>query len=183
MKPILHKANTVSLARDLRGFTIIEVAVAMLVLSVGLLGVAGLQATGMQSTYQSQQRSVAMIQARDLADRMRANPSGMLAGEYIKTIPLVPPTPDCESAGSSCNAAQLAASDLYKWASMNGELLPSGQGAVACTDLVPATAGFIESGSACMITVRWDGDRTGATGLGCSGSSADLTCLQLRVIP
>ena len=183
MKAILHKANTVPAAQRLGGFTIIEVAVAMLILSVGLLGVAGLQATGLQSTYQSHQRSVAMTQARDLADRMRANPTGMLTGEYLKSIPTAWPTPDCESSGSTCDAAQLAASDLYKWASMNGELLPSGQGSVTCNDLVPGTAALLESGSDCMITVRWDGDRTGASGLGCSGSSSDLTCLQLRVIP
>ena len=181
MRTLLHKFSIVPLARDSRGFTIIEVAVAMLVLSVGLLGVAGLQATGMKSTYESHQRSVAMTQARDLADRMRANPSGMLAGEYLQSIPLAPPTPDCESVGSTCDAAQLAASDLYKWASMNGELLPSGQGSLNCTDINPATPALVESGSACMITVRWDGDRSGATGLGCG--AGDLTCLQLRVIP
>ena len=183
MRTVLRKTTESPSARRSAGFTIIEVAIAMLVLAVGLLGVAGLQATGMQSTYQSHQRSVAMTQARDLADRMRANPTGMLIGEYLKSIPAAWPSPDCESTGSTCDAAQLAASDLYKWASMNGELLPSGQGSVTCNDLVPATAALLESGSDCMITVRWDGDKTGASGLGCSGSSSDLTCLQLRVIP
>lgn len=181
MKTRLKNSNTGLSARYSHGFTIIEVAIAMLILSVGLLGVAGLQATGMQSTYQSHQRAVAMVQARDLADRMRANTAGVRGGEYIKTIPTAAPSPDCESAGSTCDAAQLAASDLYNWASMNGELLPSGQGSIACADLDASTAAVLESGSDCLITVRWDGSRSGATGLGCG--TGDLTCLRLRVIP
>ena len=183
MKTASHKRSSALSFRYARGFTIIEVAIAMLILSVGLLGVAGLQATGMQSTYESHQKSIAITQARDLADRMRANPAGMLAGEYIKTIPTAQPSPDCESSGSTCDAAQLASSDLYNWAGMNGELLPGGQGAVSCTDIDPSTAAVLESGSDCVITVRWDGGRSGATGLGCSGSTSDLTCLRLRVIP
>jgi type IV pilus assembly protein PilV len=181
MNTLPAESSTTLLARQASGFTIIEVAVAMLILSVGLLGVAGLQATGMQSAYQSHQRAVAMTQARDLADRMRSNTAGVRAAEYIKTIPTAKPSPDCESAASTCSAAQLAASDLYNWASMTGELLPSGQGAVACNDLDASTAGVLESGSDCLITVRWDGDRSGATGLGCG--AGDLSCLRLRVIP
>jgi type IV pilus assembly protein PilV len=183
MKTVLRKSTGSPSARRSAGFTIIEVAIAMLVLSVGLLGVAGLQATGMRSTYQSHQRSMAMAQARDLADRMRANLAGMRAAEYVKTIPAAPPSPDCESSGNACNAAQLAKSDLYNWDSMNGQLLPSGQGSVTCTDIDPGTPGVLESGTACLVTLRWDGDRTAATGTGCNGSSSDLTCLRLRFIP
>ena len=183
MKMMLRKTDKVSLARRCDGFTIIEVAIAMLILSVGLLGVAGLQATGMKSTYDSHQRSVAMTQARDLADRMRANLAGMRSTEYTKTIPAAQPSPDCESPGTNCTAAQLAMSDLYNWENMNGQLLPSGQGNVTCTDIDPSTAAVLESGTACLITLRWDGDRNGATGTGCSGAPGDLTCLRLRVIP
>lgn len=170
-------------AAQVAGFTIIEVAIAMLVLSIGLLGVAALHAKGMHATYQSHQRSLAMTQARDLADRMRANLGGTRAGEYLNTIPTAPPSPDCESAGSTCNAVQLAMSDLYNWDNMNRQLLPSGQGSVTCTDLDPGTPTVLESGSACLITLRWDGDKTGAAGTGCSGSSGDLTCLRMRFIP
>jgi type IV pilus assembly protein PilV len=124
-----------------------------------------------------------MTQARDLADRIRANLTGMRGGEYVKTIPAAPPSPDCESAGAACDAAQLAASDLYNWDSTNGQLLPSGQGELNCTDIDPATPNVLEPGTACLITLRWDGDRKGATGTGCSGSVGDLTCLRMRVIP
>jgi type IV pilus assembly protein PilV len=166
-----------------RGFTIIEVAIAMLVLSVGLLGVASLQATGMKSTYVSHQRSVAMSQARDLADRIRANLTGMRLGEYVKTIPSSAPSPDCESAGNSCDAAELAQSDLYNWEQTNLQLLPEGQGELTCTDIDPATPALLEPGTSCLVTLRWDSERTGDTGTGCSGASGDLTCLRMRFIP
>ena len=183
MKRTVHKTIPDPSATRLAGFTLIEVAIAMLILSIGLLGVAGLHAKGMQATYQSQQRSVAMTQARDLIDRMRANLAGTRAGEYLNTIPTAAPSPDCESAGSTCDASQLAMSDLYNWDDMNRRLLPSGQGSVACTDIDPGTPAVLESGSACLITLRWDGDKTGAAGTGCSGSTGDLTCLRLRFIP
>ena len=70
MRTVLRKTTGSPSARRSAGFTIIEVAIAMLVLSVGLLGVAGLQATGIQSTYQSHQRSVAMAQARGLPPKV-----------------------------------------------------------------------------------------------------------------
>jgi type IV pilus assembly protein PilV len=107
----------------------------------------------------------------------------MRTGEYVKTIPTAPPSPDCESPGNACDAAQLAMSDLYKWESTNGQLLPSGRGELTCTDVDPATPALLEPGTACLVTLRWDGDRKGATGTGCSGATSDMTCLRMRFIP
>ncbi len=55
------------------GFTLIEVLIAMLVLAVGLLGLAGLQATSLRNNQSAYNRSQATQLAYDLADRMRAN--------------------------------------------------------------------------------------------------------------
>jgi hypothetical protein len=41
----------------------------------------------------------------------------------------------------------------------------------------------LEAGTDCIITVRWDGERNGATGTGCTGASTDLTCLRMRITP
>jgi type IV pilus assembly protein PilV len=180
MRRTTYNAPSISASR---GFTIIEVAIAMLILSVGLLGVAGLQATGMKSTYDSHQRSIAMTQARDLADRIRANLTGMRLGEYVNTIPTTQPSPDCESPGSACDATQLAMSDLYNWDNANRELLPAGQGELTCTDVDPTTPALLEPGTACLVTLRWDGNREGATGTGCTGATSDMTCLRMRFIP
>lgn len=178
-----HKAVLQRTARGQQGFTLIEVAVALIVLAVGLLGIAGMQSSGMQNTLKSHHRAVAMMQAQDIADRIRANISGMRATAYTNAIPTTAPSPNCMTSGSSCTSAQLAATDLFNWEAENQASLPSGAGSIACTDIDATTAAAYEAGTSCTITIRWDGDRTGATGTGCSGSSSDLTCLRMRIMP
>jgi type IV pilus assembly protein PilV len=165
------------------GFTLIEVAIAMLVLAVGLLGIAGIQSKGMQSTHLSHQRSVAMTQALDLADRIRANIAGLRAMDYSITIPTSAPSPDCQTSSNSCTAAELAATDLYNWQTDNASLLPSGQGSISCTDIDAGTTATLEAGSSCLITVLWDGNRDGSTGTLCNGAAGQLTCLRMRITP
>ncbi len=63
-----------SIARHQEGATLIEVLIAIVVLSIGLLGLAGLQATSVQSNHSAYQRSQATLLGYDLADRMRAQP-------------------------------------------------------------------------------------------------------------
>lgn len=58
--------------QPLRGFSMIEVLVTMAVMSIGLLGVAGMQAKSLQFSFASYQRSVAVVQANDLAERLWA---------------------------------------------------------------------------------------------------------------
>jgi type IV pilus assembly protein PilV len=69
----------------MRGFTLIEAMVALLVLSIGLLGVAGLQLTSLRSNTSSSYRSQATFLAYDIADRMRANRQAAMAGSYLST--------------------------------------------------------------------------------------------------
>lgn len=173
--------NTTATAE--KGFTLIEVAVALIVLSVGLLGIAGMQASGMKNTLKSHQRAVAMLQAQDIADRIRANLAGMRTKEYTKAIVSPAPSPDCVTSSNTCTAAELAATDLYNWDAANAALLPSGAGSIACTDIDASTTATYEEGTSCTITVRWDGDRTGATGTGCTSASTDLVCLRMRITP
>lgn len=169
------------------GFTMIEILVALLVLAVGLLGIAGLQTSGMQATLKAHQRAVALNQSQDLADRIRANINGLRSMAYLQTIPTGAPTPDCMTSANTCTNDQLAATDLYNWETNNAALLPSGQGEISCTDIDATTTTLLESGSSCVITVRWDANRDGATGTGCdptnTGASGDLACMRLRVIP
>ncbi|HID48830.1 MAG TPA: type IV pilus modification protein PilV, partial [Chromatiales bacterium] len=65
-----------------RGFTLLEVMIALVIFSIGLLGLAGLQARGLQSNTTAQYRTTAMILAYDMADRIRANSTGVAAGNY-----------------------------------------------------------------------------------------------------
>jgi type IV pilus assembly protein PilV len=56
------------------GFTLIEVLVTIVVVSIGLLGLAGLQINGLRANVSSEARSKATLLANDIIERMRANP-------------------------------------------------------------------------------------------------------------
>lgn len=113
------------------GFTLMEVLVALFVLSVGLLGLAGLQTFGMKYNQQSYQRTQAIYQAYDIIDRIRANPAGKTAGNYdtvaAGSIPTI--TTDCTTA--LCSTAALATYDINKWNTANSNLLANGRGAIS----------------------------------------------------
>lgn len=112
-----------------RGVSLIEVLVAVVVFSVGVLGIAMLQVKGSQFTKQSGARTVAILQARSLADAMRANPAGVwgvtdkggisgkngdLSGSYYLYDGKNQPDPTACNGVASCVTA---ANDLLNWLS------------------------------------------------------------------
>ncbi len=111
------------------GFTLVEVLISVLVLSVGLLGIAGMQAFGMRQTLNSHMLSIANSQANDMIERMQANRE-----ELAKTKKATPEAtgydaitgsetdPGCIAA-RTCTSAQLAQYDAFVWATANKELL------------------------------------------------------------
>jgi type IV pilus assembly protein PilV len=117
----------------------VEALVALLVLSVGLLGVAALQLTSLRSNHSSSLRSQATLLAYDIVDRMRANQSAATAGAY-----------DIALAGTSAGGT-VALDDLVRWKQNLSNTLPAGQGAVARTGAGAATK--------FTITVQWDDSR------------------------
>ena len=165
-----------------RGFTLIEVMVALVIFSIGLLGVAGLQTAGLKTTQQSYQRTIAVTAARDMADRMRANLTGVRNNAYNAIAAAPAADPGC--VGAVCTPANIAAQDAYEWYTKSLIALPSATASsVACTD-VDAGTPELDSGSTCTITVRWDSERSGKTGTGCNPANTnDLTCVQLRFMP
>jgi type IV pilus assembly protein PilV len=125
-----------------RGFTLVEVLVALVVMAVGLLGIAGLYVEGLKAGRTSLYRSAAVTLASDMADRIRANPDGLYAGAG--------PGADnnCVNGGGDCNPNQLAADDWFWWLADVGRRLPPGATAtVAVENLAPVTQ-FV-------ITVSW----------------------------
>jgi len=159
------------------GFSLIEVLVSMVVLSIGLLGLAGMQANGLKSNHSAYLKTQATTMAGDMMDRIRANMEGVRTGSY-NSISLSPNTsnpysdPACLSSG--CSAAQLAQYDAYDWGEALASILPSGSGRVT-------GAG---DGSMFTITVMWDNARTGATGTACGNDeSIDLKCFTTRSQP
>jgi len=104
--------------RKQSGVGLIEVLVALLVLSVGVLAIIGMQISGKQANYDAVQRTTAAHLAMDLVERMRANPSELdayVTDEVLGGGSLGEPNPSCDSSADSCTAAQMAEADLYQW--------------------------------------------------------------------
>ena len=101
-----------------RGTTLVEVLVALVVLSVGLLGIAALQMTSLRNNRGAHLRSQAQVLAYDIADRMRANRNVALANAYVVALGATP-------AGATLNAL-----DLQEWKATLAQALPSGDGEI-----------------------------------------------------
>lgn len=128
-----------------QGFTLLEILVAILVLSIGLLGLAGLQATGLQSNHSGYLRSQATIFAYEMADRLRANRSTAVDGNYDIAL--------TDSAPSGTTIQDIDRSD---WLSRLATALPSGDGAVDCATTASANG---ETTCLCTITIQWNDTR------------------------
>lgn len=102
-----------------RGFSLIEALVALVVLSVGLLGAAGLLLRGLRAQSEAVRQGAASALVADMAARIRANPRAR--GLYASTSR--EPPPECVDAGA-CDSADLAAHDLAWFESSARGLLP-----------------------------------------------------------
>lgn len=99
-----------------RGFSLIEVLVTIVILMIGLLGLAGLQTRAFTAQLESYQRSQALILLKDMADRIDANRKN--AAAYVTASPL--------GVGGTCTAAAtIASQDLCEW---HNALLGSAEG-------------------------------------------------------
>lgn len=130
-----------------RGGTLIEVLVSVLVLSLGMLGAAALQATALRNNQGSYEHAQMTVLTQGMLDSMRSNIAGVTAGEY-------------EMASWTCTAptgAGLADTDIAQWInSAQAQVNPG-----ACARITCATRD-------CTVGIRWDDAR--ATG----GSSAQV---------
>ncbi len=108
------------------GFSLVEVLVSLLILAIGLLGLAGVQTRGVTSNYSALQRSQATLYAYDIVERMRAN----------REIARLSSWPYQIDFGSNPDAGlpALVQQDLTGWLDSLDDL-PNGQGSVAMTNL------------------------------------------------
>jgi type IV pilus assembly protein PilV len=157
-----------------RGFSLIELLVALVVFSVGLLAVAGLQTVSKQSNFEALQRTAASQIAYGLLEDMRVNGDAigvyLAAGELGNGSRGAEPAPDCSGA-SVCNAAQKASHDLWFWEQvvdgnleMNGNA--GGGGLILPALCVNGPAGG--GAGIYMVTVAW----RGSASLGNANASA-----------
>ncbi len=112
------------------GFSLIEVLIALVIMSVGMLGIAGLYVESMQAGRTSILRHNAVTIASDVADRIRANPTAGVAYEG--------PGGDnfCVLGTDECNPLQMAANDIDLWKDQAEDMLPDGDVAITYDDTV-----------------------------------------------
>lgn len=109
-----------------RGFTLIEVLIALIVLSLGLLGLIALQTRSLAASHSAYLTSVASIQAMSLAEMMRANPKAADVYHDANLDEIGPPAPLKQCEGSNyCTPAALANYDLARWAADTRDKSPS----------------------------------------------------------
>ncbi len=120
-----------------RGFSLIEVLVAIVLLAVGLLGLAGLQVASLKHNHNSYLRTQATFLAHDAIERMRANRVAALSGDYDIAF--------SEAAGTG----SVAADDLASWKERLARELPGGEGAITVST----------SNRVVLVEVRWDDAR------------------------
>ena len=167
------------------GFTMLETLISILILSFGLLGIAGIYIAGVQNNKSASLRTLATQQAYDMADRMRANLAGLTV-----PLPAMPyyhlPTASLATAcyaTTNCTPQQMAQNDYYEWndagsTSSNPRILPNGFG-ITCLDSTPNDGTWDGTavnhqcdalGTAYAIKVWWIDDRR--TGLAANDPNA-----------
>lgn len=165
------KFRTTAMAKPQRGFSMIELLVAVLVMGVGVLGVTGLQLISLQNNQDALLRAEGVQFAYDILDRIRVNPGGGAVpgvaynGVGLDDVPAAPT--DCHA--NNCSPAQMVVFDIAVWKCSLGEFnaedvctdlrddgvlpptttqpgLPEGDGAIA-----------VDGAGVVTITVEWEG--------------------------
>ena len=132
-----------------RGFTMLEAVIALLVLSVGLLGLAGLQSTSGRLSSESYQRSITTMAASEIIDKIRMRTGKVNRGLRPATIASYATTP----AAGSCNPlGSGVADDLACWKINLAKELPGGDGTI-----INNGNGFV------TVRISWQDRETGAT--------------------
>jgi type IV pilus assembly protein PilV len=168
---------------DVSGFSLLELLVTLVVLSIGLLGLGLMQTTGLGLTKSAYARTQAMMLANDMADRIRANEAS--AASYVATTATSISDPTC-IAPTNCSGTDLAASDLKDWSNRmirefpggKGQILNSASTAVACPGN-PATAvtdGFMR------VLITWNEANNATAELNRTGGEAGGDCYQFDFV-
>jgi type IV pilus assembly protein PilV len=158
------------------GVGMVEVLVALLVMSIGVLGYAGLQLRALNSSGDAFIRSQAMAIAQDAVERIAANRSGVAtystAANWPAQVQGEKPGNWTECMDALCGSAQMAQWDIDQLAWMAGDLLPGGRiDAVAC-----------QASSALCVRVAWNNDAP----LDCESAAGVVNsrdCVVLEVVP
>jgi type IV pilus assembly protein PilV len=168
MKPVAASSRA-------RGFSLVEVMVAVIVICVGMLGIAKMQALSVSNTTTARLRSLAAIEAASLASAMHSNrqywantvlpfnltlTAGVFASSdgalAVQAAADQATNPDNVCFGAQCNALQLAGFDVARWStSLTGLLPPPPAPNPMATISCPANPG-VNVPTSCTITISWN---------------------------
>lgn len=141
--------------RAQRGVGLIEVLISVLVLSFGMLGLAGLQLWSLKNNQSSMERSLAVVQTHSIVDAMRADRANAIAGSFDTAAAAL---------SESTEATTFAGESLATWrASLVDALGPDATGDVLCDE------------DLCTITVRWNDERATAAVEGQTDTQMEIT--------
>ena len=131
----LHKPGSC-----MSGHTLVEVLVALALLSSSLAGLAAMNILSYRGNLDAILHTTAVYQAQEIADRMRANPPGMIAdgytslgsnaGDYPQCLDRVSVTSE-NAASRRCSAQNIAEFDRHEWLQQIAALLPQGKGSIS----------------------------------------------------
>jgi type IV pilus assembly protein PilV len=150
--PVATAVRRDSMLARQRGVGLIEVLVAVLILSIAFLGIAALQTMSLSTNNSAMARSMATISSYSILDAMRADVGSARSGGYDTTVT----ADDCPAAASST----LASGQIHQWCTQLGQSLgpsKSTSGKIECTANTPNTAD-------CTITIGFDDSRAGVGG-------------------
>ena len=191
--------KTHSASAKVSGFTLIEVLITVVILSIGLLGMAGIQIQGLRGTTSSTVRSQATILANDLAERIRMNNGGVFitgapANSHYSNVNItqnfncgagVAPT-FCSVTSAiastdtinACTSSEMAAFDIYEFACGLGHdtgvrnLLPTGTANISCNDVLNGCP----PGSELTLNISW-------TEISATNGNQEIKTLSMVIIP
>lgn len=148
------------------GFSLIEVLVATVIMAIGILGIAGLQALSLQQNRSSMLRSQALQLGNDIIDRMRANPTQTYAPVYYDTEP--PASAENCLFPNTCTPLEMAEYDVALWKCVINPTDSTGVSYEICetlgavgTSLPEGEAEIRSAGDVHTVRVRWVDERDG----------------------
>ena len=128
---MILKMNKVPLKNT--GFSLLEILISLVIMSVGMMGLAGLKLVAIKGTNEAHFRHEASLLMADLADRMRANEEAVDNGTYELSTAVdlsTAPSPDCSS--KACTADELAKYDQYQIALKMSVAMPGSSLLITC---------------------------------------------------
>jgi len=164
-----------------RGFTILEVLIALLVFSLGLLGMAGLLVISVKTNHSAYLRTQASFMAQSMGDRMRANLPRVWTGDYDGTYTATTGDTDPCPSGTACTRQNIAIRDKAQFETQLGVQLPNASADIDCVPDTTVSVSPSEQASGapytgvCHIVISWAEATLDRAQDGTTGSDAPVT--------